>query len=216
MDSIGFNLGINKRLMAKFRDNFFLDKRFIAGTLVPSVLDVVGFDKDYSHFYGCKFLRYPVFESLKTFTKEDIEFGTIDSLKDKNLKGIQLDSFLKYNNFINERDPYKLGIIMHLICDRAFDGLSNNIVSELSAFPIEIIEQYTYVKHDITAEEIDNIYGIIDSVFSVDLAKYLKNSIKLDCENKFTSRDLSNKKHINDLYKKIDNEYAGFQKKLIK
>lgn len=235
----GFHIGINKKLISKLDSKLFLDKRFIAGTLVPDTLSLVVGKSAYSHYRGKIFLSYPPYEKLNNYTKKDL--NPVDLEPEKSYivdPSIQLDSFHEHNEHLSDDDPYKIGIFMHLLADFHYDRLIKTLFdiskqsegilfyqgksltkeefrkSIYSLYPW--LDQYTYQKFDIKEEELLKIKQIVQEMFSEKAIKFLLPYINYTSNLILPNGSYFNEKMINQFYQVIEKEYSKTEKQLRK
>lgn len=233
----GFHIGINKKLITKLDSNLFLDKRFIAGTLVPDTLSLVVGKRGYSHYTGKIFLSYPSYEKLNNYTIEDLNPVDLESEKSYIIAPlIQLDSFQEHNEHLSDDDPYKIGIFMHLLADFYYDELINNLFDSsrqsggiifyqgksltkeefrknlYSLYPW--LDQYTYQKFDVTEEELLKIKQIICEKFSEKAIQFLIPYINYISNLSLPNGSYFNEEILNQLYQRIEQGYLEQEKHL--
>ena len=233
----GFHIGINKKLINNLDSKLFLDKRFIAGTLVPDTLSQVVGKRGYSHYTGNIFLSYPPYEKLNNYTIEDLYPVDLEAQKSYIIDPlIQLESFKEHNQHLSDSDPYKIGIFMHLLADFYYDELINNLF-DLSTQSDGIIfyqgrvltkeefrknlyslypwlDQYTYQKFDVTEEELLKIKQIIYEKFSDKAIQFLIPYINYYSNLLIPNNSYFNEGMLNQLYQRIEQGYLEKEKHL--
>lgn len=234
----GFHLGTNKRLIEKIDPRIFTDERFIAGTLVPDALKTIGGTRRNSHYCGGDTLKYPIYERLDTFGIDDLNLEYREEEKSYICDPeIRLAEFFENNKHISNNDPYKIGILMHLLTDHEYDKFIAQRAFDLSKQSEGIIlhkgksltneefrnilysylypglDQYSYMKHNITKEDLEYIRKVIANNFSTKPREFLLSYTKWDSSKTFEDNEYFKTKQIDNIYEQVENEYPKLIKK---
>lgn len=219
----GYHLGMAKLIANRLNKNFSVEMRI--GTLTIDSLNVPAGNRRCSHFTGGAGCIIPRYQELRGVSKlQSWDNGFEKSyLVDPDT---DLELFEITNRHIPEGD-YKIGLRMHLICDKAWDLLirqlfdfskqASNIVicrdtgenidgaifrKELySIYPM--LDQYVMDRAGISAQDVQDTNQFINAVMTDEMATFLKKYLNFNPNLKWEDSKLFNKSLINTLISDI-------------